>query len=108
MQITIKNRYSRSVLLHQIEADAYANYLLHPTQHNFATALPENMREQMQESIKSVYSLDFLDINKPITEKQLENTMIEKVKRLMMEFGYGFCFIGNQYIITLGEKRTNK
>lgn len=104
LQTTIKNRYSRSVLLHQIEADAYANFLLHPPQHNFAIALPENMFEQTQECIKSVYLLDFLDINKPITEKQLETSMVEKVKRLMMEFGYGFCFIGNQYLITLGEK----
>lgn len=104
LQITVKNRYSRSVLLHQIEADAYAHYLRHPSQHNFALALPENRLEQTQESIKSVYSLDFLGINKPITEKQLENTMVEKVKRLMMELGYGFCFIGNQYLITLGEK----
>ncbi|MCG2737595.1 MAG: PDDEXK nuclease domain-containing protein [Candidatus Methanoperedenaceae archaeon] len=104
LQTTIKNRYSRSVLLHQIEADAYANFLLHPPQHNFAIALPENMFEQTQESIKSVYLLDFLDINKPITEKQLETSMVEKVKRLMMELGYGFCFIGNQYLITLGEK----
>ncbi len=104
LQATNKNKYSRSVLLHQIEADAYGKYLLNPSQNNFATALPENILEQTQESIKSVYSLDFLDINKPITERQLENTMVERVKRLMMELGYGFCFIGNQYRITLGEK----
>jgi len=45
-----------------------------------------------------------LDINKPITERQLESSMVEKVKRLMMELGYGFCFIGNQYRLILGEK----
>ncbi|MEI6089431.1 MAG: PDDEXK nuclease domain-containing protein [bacterium] len=104
LQATVKNRYSRSVLLHQIEADAYGNYLLNPTQHNFALALPEHLLEQTQESIKSVYTLDFLDINQPMTERQLETTMVEKVKRLMMEFGYGFCFVGNQYRLTLGEK----
>jgi predicted nuclease of restriction endonuclease-like (RecB) superfamily len=104
LQSTIRNKYSRSVLLHQIEADAYSNYLQNPTQHNFAAALPKHLLEQTQESIKSVYSLDFLNINKPVTEKELENTMVEKVKRLMMELGYGFCFIGNQYRLTLGEK----
>lgn len=104
LQTTVKNRYSRSVLLHQIKADAYSKYRLHPSQHNFASALPVHLLEQTQESIKSVYSLDFLNINKPITERQLENTMVEKVKRLMMELGYGFCFIGNQYRLTLGEK----
>ncbi|MDP3360020.1 MAG: PDDEXK nuclease domain-containing protein [Lutibacter sp.] len=104
LQSTIKNRYSRAVLLHQITANAYGNFLLHKSQHNFETALPEHFLEQAQESIKSVYSLDFLDINKPVTERQLEATMVEKVKRLMMELGYGFCFIGNQYRISLGNK----
>lgn len=104
LQSTIKNRYSRAVLLHQIKADAYRNFIENPSQHNFATALPEHLLEQTRESIKSVYSLDFLDINKPFTERQLESTMVEKVKRLMMELGYGFCFIGNQYRISLGEK----
>lgn len=104
LQATVKNRYSRSVLLHQIKADAYSHYILNPSQHNFAAALPEHLLEQTRESIKSVYSLDFLDINKPVTERQLENAMVEKVKRLMMELGYGFCFIGNQYRIALGEK----
>lgn len=91
-------------MLHQIESGAYENQLLNPIQNNFVTALPQHLQEQMQESIKSVYSLDFLDINKPISERELENTMVENVKRLMMEMGYGFCFIGNQYRITLGEK----
>ena len=104
LQTTIKNRYSRSVLLNQIEADAYGNYLLHPSQHNFEAALPKHLLEQAQESIKSVYSLDFLDINKPVTEREMESMMVENVKRLMMELGYGFCFIGNQYRVTLGKK----
>lgn len=104
LEQTIKNKYSRAVLLHQIKANAYEYYLSKPTQHNFATALPEHFQEQARESIKSVYSLDFLDINKPVTERALENTMVENVKRLMLELGYGFCFIGNQYRLSLGEK----
>ena len=104
LEQTIKNKYSRAVLLHQIKANAYEYYLSKPTQHNFATALPEHFQEQARESIKSVYSLDFLDINKPVTERALENTMVENVKRLMLELGYGFCFIGNQYLLSLGEK----
>jgi predicted nuclease of restriction endonuclease-like (RecB) superfamily len=104
LQQTIKNKYSRAVLLHQIKANAYEHYLLKPSQHNFGTALPEHFQEQARESIKSVYSLDFLDINKPVTERELENSMVEKVKRLMLELGYGFCFIGNQYRLSLGDK----
>jgi predicted nuclease of restriction endonuclease-like (RecB) superfamily len=104
LEQAIKNKYSSAVLLHQIKANAYEYYLSKPTQHNFATALPEHFQEQARESIKSVYSLDFLDINKPVTERALENTMVENVKRLMLELGYGFCFIGNQYRLSLGDK----
>ena len=104
LEQTIKNKYGSSVLLHQIKANAYEYYISKPSQHNFAKALPEHFQEQARESIKSVYSLDFLDINKPVTEKALENTMVENVKRLMLELGYGFCFIGNQYRLSLGEK----
>jgi predicted nuclease of restriction endonuclease-like (RecB) superfamily len=104
LEQAIKNKYSSAVLLHQIKANAYEHYISKPTQHNFATALPEHFQEQARESIKSVYSLDFLDINKPVTERALENTMVENVKRLMLELGYGFCFIGNQYRLSLGEK----
>ena len=43
LQSTIKNRYSRAVLLHQIKADAYRNFIENPSQHNFATALPEHL-----------------------------------------------------------------
>jgi predicted nuclease of restriction endonuclease-like (RecB) superfamily len=104
LQQTIKNRYSRAVLLHQIKANAYEHYVSKPSQHNFGTVLPEHFQEQARESIKSVYSLDFLDINKPVSERELENSMVEKVKRLMLELGYGFCFIGNQYRLSLGDK----
>ncbi len=104
LEQAIKNKYSSAVLLHQIKANAYEYYLSKPTQHNFEKALPEHFQEQARESIKSVYSLDFLDINKPVTERALENTMVENVKRLMLELGYGFCFIGNQYRLSLGEK----
>ena len=104
LQMTIRNQYSRAVLEHQIKAEAYEHYLANPVQHNFGTALPEHMLEQAQESIKSNYSLDFLEINKPMKERELERAMIENIKRFMLELGYGFCFIGNQHKLTLGEK----
>ena len=104
LEQTIKNKYSRAVLLHQIKANSYQNYLAKPIQHNFEKALPENIVEQARESIKSVYTLDFLDINRPVTERELETSMIEKVKQLMLELGYGFCYIGNQYKLSLGNK----
>ena len=104
IKATATNGWSRAVLLNQIKANAFEHFLETPKQHNFEIALPEYLHEQAIESIKSVYSLDFLGIDKPIKERQLENMLIENVKRFIMELGYGFCFIGNQHKLTLGKK----
>ena len=47
--------------------------------------------------MKSSYNLEFLDINKPVLERKLEQELINKTQEFIMELGYGFCFIGNQY-----------
>ncbi|AWV98844.1 PDDEXK nuclease domain-containing protein [Arcticibacterium luteifluviistationis] len=96
--------WSRSVLLNQIKAKAYERSLLNPKQSNFEKALPIHLSEQANEALKSEYNLDFLGITSPILERQLENKLIENIRDLIMELGYGFCFIGNQYRLKLNEK----
>lgn len=65
--------------------------------------LPVHLAEQADESLKSVYNLDFLDIKQPVLERELERRLVEKVKRFMLELGKGFSFIGNQYRLTLKD-----
>ncbi|MDO8748468.1 MAG: PDDEXK nuclease domain-containing protein [Candidatus Omnitrophota bacterium] len=95
--------WSRNVLLNQIKAGAYQYQKKIPKQHNFPKALPGHLAEQADESLKSVYNLDFLDITKPVLERELERRLVEKVKRFMLELGKGFSFIGNQYRLTLKD-----
>ena len=90
-------------MLNQIKADAYRYQKNIPKQHNFPKALPEHLAEQADESLKSVYNLDFLDITKPVLERELERRLTEKVKRFMLELGKGFSFIGNQYRLVLKD-----
>ena len=104
LKATEGNAWSRSVLLNQIKDDAYHIYLENPKKHNFNLALPEHLAEQADEALKSKYNLDFLGITKPILERKLENLMVENVKKLILELGYGFCFIGNQHRLYLGTK----
>ena len=54
--------------------------------------------------MKSEYNLDFLGITKPILEKELENRLVENIRDLLLELGYGFSFIGNQYRLKLNQK----
>ena len=102
IKASIKFGWSRNVLLNNIKAGAYALSLRQKT-HNFPKALPEHLSEQADEAIKSVYNLDFLNITKPVFERELEKRLIEKIKQFILELGIGFSFIGNQYRLTLGN-----
>jgi hypothetical protein len=37
-------------------------------------------------------------------ERELENRLIENMRDLLLELGYGFSFIGNQYRLKLNQK----
>ncbi|MGB3479509.1 MAG: PDDEXK nuclease domain-containing protein [bacterium] len=101
MKSSVKFGWSRNVLLTQIKAKAYQLAKEVPKQHNFPKVLPAHLVEQVDESLKSVYNLDFLGITKPVLERELEKRLTEKVKHFILELGYGFTFIGNQYRLTL-------
>jgi len=96
--------WSRNVLLNQIKADAYKRALSENKTHNFQTALPEYLSEQADEALKSEYNLEFLGLKEGVKERELENKMIEKIRDVIMEFGAGFTFLGNQFKLKLGDK----
>lgn len=96
--------WSRAVLLNQVKANAYEYYLTLPKQSNYEKALPEHLSEQANEALKSGYNLDFLGVTKPVKERELENLLVGKIKDFLLELGYGFCFIGNQYKLILNTK----
>jgi len=104
LQATDQLGWSRAVLLNQIKANAYQHHLIDKKMSNFEKALPIHLSEQANEALKSEYNLDFLGITKPVLEKELENRLIENIRDLLLELGYGFSFIGNQYRLKLNQK----
>lgn len=95
--------WSRAVLLNQIKANAYQYQLKNPKATNFNETLPEHLAEQANESLKSSYNLEFLGITKPVLERKMENMLVAKIRDFLIELGYGFAFIGNQYKLQLGD-----
>ena len=104
LNATDKLGWSRSVLLNQIKANAYQKHLIEPKQNNFENTLPIHLSEQANEALKSEYNLDFLGINNSVLERELENRLIENIRDLLLELGYGFSFIGNQHRLKLNQK----
>jgi predicted nuclease of restriction endonuclease-like (RecB) superfamily len=99
LKATAEMGWSRNVLLNQIKANAYERHRLTSKQHNFGRALPEHLAEQADKSMKDVYMLDFLGVSEPIVEREIERRMVAAIKDVLLELGYGFSFLGNQYRI---------
>jgi len=95
----IEQGWTRDVLVMQINSQAYERHLLTQKQHNFVRALPQHLAEQADRTMKDIYVLDTLGLTKPVLEAEIENRMVHKIKQVMMELGYGFAFMGNQYRI---------
>ncbi len=49
--------------------------------------------------MKDSYMLNFLGITAPVLEREMENRMVERIRDVIIEFGQGFAFVGNQYVI---------
>lgn len=99
LKATHECAWSRDVLSMQINSKSYERQVLANKQHNFHTALPEHLAEQADKAMKDVYMLGLLGITEPVVEAEMERRMVSKIKDVILELGYGFSFIGNQYRI---------
>ena len=92
--------WTKNVLLHQIEAKAFENYLL--GQSNYEQTLPETIKQQAVLALRDDYSLSFLDIAGEHSERDLETAIVRNIRAFLMEFGHDFSFVGNQYRLEVG------
>jgi predicted nuclease of restriction endonuclease-like (RecB) superfamily len=104
LRATARFGWSRNVLLNQLKAKAYERAVEEKKTHNFPLALPEYLVEQADEMLKSSYNLEFLGIHREVKERELEDRLISRLQAFLLELGYGFCFVGRQHRLTLGNK----
>lgn len=94
---TAKQGWSKNVLSSQIETQLYKRQ--GKAISNFSEILPPNRVAEVSNMIKNPYVFDFLDIREDMQERDMERALVEQVKKLMLELGKGFAFVGNQYNI---------
>jgi predicted nuclease of restriction endonuclease-like (RecB) superfamily len=104
LRATAQFGWTRNVLLNQIKAGAYERAVTEKKTHNFPLALSENLAEQADEMLKSSYNLEFLGLQDAVKERELEDRLISRLQAFLLELGYGFCFVGRQYRLALGQK----
>lgn len=105
VQKTIKNGWSRAVLMNFIEAGLYESQ--GKAVNNFDRLLPDVQSDLAKETLKDPYNFDFLMLTENYKEKELEGALVENITKFLLELGHGFAFVGRQYPIQVGNRERN-
>lgn len=94
---TVKNNWSRSVLVEQINSKLFKRK--GKSINNFEVTLPKLQSDLAKETFKNPYNFELLGISETITEKELEDALINHIKTFLLELGQGFAYMGKQFPI---------
>jgi predicted nuclease of restriction endonuclease-like (RecB) superfamily len=102
MAQTLANGWSRNVLLTMIQSAAHARQGQAIT--NFDRLLPSPQSDLVQQTLKDPYIFDFLTLQEPFHERELETNLLHQLERFLLELGQGFAFVGRQYYLQVGDR----
>lgn len=71
---------------------------------NFATTLPEAHAAIAQGLLKDPYLFDFLTLEEPFHERELETGLLLHLEKFLLELGRGFAFVGRQHRIEVSDR----
>lgn len=102
VQETIKNNWSRAVLLNFLGTDLYERKGKAITK--FKATLPRDGGDLARQITKDPYNFDFLVLRKEYDEKELKSALMSNIERFLLELGKGFAYMGREYRLNLGEE----
>jgi len=101
-QKAIENGWSRDVMTMWIKSEIHNRQGKAIT--NFNSTLPAPQSDLATQSLKDPYLFEFITLKEKHNEKEIENGLIEHLKKFLMELGSGFAFVGQQYPLEVSGK----
>lgn len=102
MQQALANGWSRNLLATAIDGQAHERQGKAIT--NFAQLLPSPQSDLALQTLKDPYLFDFLTLEEPFHERELETQLIHHLEKFLLELGQGFAFVGRQYRLVVGNE----
>ena len=94
--------WSRNVLEHQIMSRLHTRVGAAPS--NFARTLPPSDSDLAQSLTRDPYVFDHLGLTRPVSERRLEQALMDKLQATLTAFGHGMAFVGRQLRFPVGEE----
>ncbi len=95
-----ENGWSHSVMVHQIDSNLYQRQKENIKLSNFKNKMSIIHSEMARNMMKDPYIFELSNLKENVLEKDIEDAMLSRIKNLLLEFGRGFSFVGNQYKIS--------
>lgn len=102
MRAAVENGWSRYLLQDHIQATSHQR--AGQAASNFSLRLPAPDSALVQQTLKDPYLFDFLTLEEPFHERELETGLIVHLEKFLLELGQGFAFVGRQYHVDLGDQ----
>lgn len=100
MNMCIKERLSKRELERQIDSGYYERYMLSQNPQSLAL---ETAKKATGNIFLDNYVLDFLDVPDPMSEYDLQKSIIRNLKDFILEIGKDFTFVGEEYRVQVGN-----
>ncbi|MDR2541339.1 MAG: PDDEXK nuclease domain-containing protein [Candidatus Peribacteria bacterium] len=99
---TKEQGWSKLDLLEKLEHQYFEKHLL--AQNNFEATVPTALKAQVAREFLDDYNIELLTPDLPLSEKELENSIITNMVKFLQDMDGSFAFVGRQYRLTLDEK----
>ena len=99
MELAIKERYSVRELDRQVDSGYYERYMLSAA----TTPSIVETHKKTRNVFRDNYVLEFLDVEEPIAEEDLQKSIVRNLKNFILEIGKDFTFVGEEYRIQVGK-----
>jgi predicted nuclease of restriction endonuclease-like (RecB) superfamily len=96
---TVENNWGRETLRKEIKQNLYDRQGKAIT--NFERTLPKPLSDLAIETLKNPYNFDFLQLGEEALERDIEQSMMLHVEKVLLELGQGFALLGRQYKINI-------
>lgn len=104
IKMCVKERWSKRELKRQIDSSIFERYMLADKPEKVTAIIPKKKSKDLAKHLKEDYVLEFLDLRKNYSEKELEKAILENLRDFFLELGKAFSFLGSQYPIEIGGR----
>jgi len=100
----IKERLATRDLKRQINSALFERYMLADKPEKVTALIPKHKSKDIVKHFKDDYVLEFLNLGKNYSEKELEKAILDNLRDFFLEFGKSLTFLGSQYTLDIGGR----